>query len=48
MIIDTHAHLDFPDYKSDLNSVLIRAKEADVGCIINVGTNLSASKKALV
>ena len=47
MIIDTHAHLDFPDYKSDLDSVLIRAKEADVGCIINVGTNLSASKKSV-
>jgi len=47
MIIDTHAHLDFPDYKSDLNSVLTRAKEAGVGCIINVGTNLSASKKSV-
>lgn len=47
MIIDTHAHLDFPDYKSDLESVLIRAKEADVGCIINVGTNLASSKKSI-
>ncbi len=47
MIIDTHAHLDFPDYKPDLESVLSRAKEADVGCIINVGTNLASSKKSV-
>ncbi|HHT9130266.1 MAG TPA: TatD family hydrolase [Candidatus Brocadiaceae bacterium] len=47
MIIDTHAHLDFPDYKSDLESVLSRAKQADVGCIINVGTNLASSRKSI-
>lgn len=47
MIIDTHAHLDFPDYNPDLESVLSRAKEADVGCIINVGTNLASSKKSV-
>lgn len=47
MIIDTHAHLDFPDYKSDLESVLSRAKEAGVGYIINVGTSLAASKKSV-
>ncbi|TVM01008.1 MAG: radical SAM protein [Candidatus Brocadia sp. WS118] len=47
MIIDTHAHLDFPDYKSDLESVLSRAKEADVDGIINVGTSLASSKKSV-
>lgn len=48
MIIDTHAHLDFPEYKSDLESVLSRAKEAGVGCIINVGTSLTSSEKSVV
>lgn len=48
MIIDTHAHLDFPEYKADLESVLSRAKEAGVGCIINVGTSLAASKKSVL
>lgn len=47
MIIDTHAHLDFPDYKTDLESVLSRAKDADVNCIINVGTSLASSKKSV-
>jgi TatD DNase family protein len=47
MIIDTHAHLDFPEYKTDLDTVLSRAKEANVGCIINVGTNLTSSQKSI-
>ncbi len=47
MIVDTHAHLDFPDYKADLESVLSRAKEAGVGYIINVGTNLASSEKSI-
>ncbi|MFN3531985.1 MAG: TatD family hydrolase, partial [Candidatus Brocadia sp.] len=47
MIVDTHAHLDFPEYKADLEAVLSRAKEADVGCIINVGTSLASSKKSI-
>ncbi|MDR4509422.1 MAG: YchF/TatD family DNA exonuclease [Candidatus Brocadiaceae bacterium] len=47
MIIDTHAHLDFPDYKSDLDAVLCRAKESNVGYIINVGTSLATSKKSI-
>ena len=47
MIVDTHAHLDFPDYKSDLETVLSRAREANVGYIINVGTNLAASEKSV-
>lgn len=47
MIIDTHAHLDFPDYKSDLESVLSRAKEAGVNYIINVGTSLASSGKSV-
>lgn len=48
MIIDTHAHLDFPEYKSDLESILSRAKEAGVRCIINVGTSLTSSEKSVV
>ncbi|MGQ3686362.1 MAG: TatD family hydrolase [Candidatus Loosdrechtia sp.] len=47
MIIDTHAHLDFPDYRKDLNAVLLRAKEANIGYIINVGTNLASSQKSI-
>lgn len=38
MLVDTHAHLDFPDFAKDLSSVLKRAKEAGVEKIINVGS----------
>lgn len=47
MYIDTHAHLDFPDYKAEVTAVLGRAKEADVSKIINVGVDLKTSKKSV-
>lgn len=47
MIIDTHAHLDFPDYKADRDEVIKRAEEAGVKYIINVGTSLGTSIKSL-
>jgi len=47
MIIDTHCHLDFPEFKHDLNQVLNRALEAGVKYIINVASSLEGSKNAL-
>ncbi|OGD65520.1 hypothetical protein A2215_02600 [Candidatus Berkelbacteria bacterium RIFOXYA2_FULL_43_10] len=46
MFIDTHAHLDFPDYKAEIGAVLGRAKDADVGKIINVGVDFISSRKS--
>lgn len=45
MIIDTHCHLDFPEFKDDLDEVLKRALEANVKYIINIGSSLEGSKK---
>ncbi len=45
MIIDTHCHLDFPEFKKDLDGVLKRAEERDVKYIINVASSLEGSKK---
>ena len=47
MIIDTHAHLDFPDFKDDLDDVIKRAGEVGVEYIINVGTSVDTSIKSL-
>jgi len=47
MLIDTHAHLDFPEFAEDLDHVLLRAKEAGVGRIITIGTTLQSSRKAI-
>lgn len=46
-LIDTHAHLDFPELSGDLPGVFERAKEKGVFHIITVGISLDTSKKAL-
>ncbi len=46
MYIDTHAHLDFPEFKHEVPDVLGRAKEAKVEKIINCGVDLETSKKS--
>jgi TatD DNase family protein len=47
-LIDTHCHLDFPDFDADRDKVIERAKESGIEFIINVGSSLAASRKALV
>ncbi len=46
-LVDTHAHLNLPNFKKDLEEVIARAKEAGVVAIINVGIDLKTSIKAL-
>ncbi|HTH18734.1 MAG TPA: TatD family hydrolase [Candidatus Udaeobacter sp.] len=47
MLIDTHAHLDFPDFANDLEDVLQRAAEADVRRVITIGTSIESSRRAI-
>lgn len=47
MFIDTHAHLDMPEFKHEVPSVLGRAKEAGVGNIITIGVDLKSSKNGI-
>jgi len=47
MFIDTHAHLDFPDYNPDREEVIKRTQEQGVDYIINVGATLEGSKRSL-
>ena len=47
MIIDTHAHLMFPEFKDDLEEVLKRASQAGVGKIINVGCSVETCRQAM-
>lgn len=47
MFIDTHAHLNFEAFKNDYRQVIDRAFRRDVRTIINVGSNLETSKKAV-
>jgi TatD DNase family protein len=45
-MIDTHAHLNFPEF-NDTEEVIQRASEAGVDKIINVGSDLENSKRAI-
>lgn len=46
-MIDTHAHLDFPDYKKDFEEVMDRAAETGVQAIVCVGINEKASRRVV-
>ncbi len=47
MLIDTHAHLNFKQFRKDRDKVIKRALGAGVKKIINVGTNLKTSRKSV-
>ena len=47
MFIDTHAHLDFPEFKTEVSAVLGHAKEVGVERVINVGIDVDSSKHSL-
>ena len=47
MLIETHAHLDYPDFAHDLDDVLRRAKDAGVTRIITIGTSVESSRRAI-
>lgn len=46
-LIDTHAHLNFIDFKKDLEEVIKRAKENHILHVIVVGIDVNTNKKAL-
>ena len=47
MLIETHAHLDYPDFANDLDDVLRRAVDAGVTRVITIGTSIEGSRRAI-
>ena len=47
MLIETHAHLDYPDFANDFDDVLRRATDAGVTRIITIGTSVESSRRAI-
>jgi TatD DNase family protein len=47
MLIDTHAHLDYPDFANDLDEVIRKSIEAGVTRIITIGTGIESSRRAV-
>jgi TatD DNase family protein len=47
MLVDSHCHLDFPDFADALDDVVARARAADIGRIVSISTKV-AKHDALV
>ena len=43
LLIDTHAHLDGPEFAADLELVVMRARDAGVGCMVSAGQDQATS-----
>jgi TatD DNase family protein len=44
---DTHAHLDFPDFREEVDAVVQRAADAGISRIVTIGTELESSRRAI-
>jgi TatD DNase family protein len=40
MLVDSHCHLDFPDFATEREAVVARARAAGVGTMLTIGTRL--------
>ena len=40
MLVDSHCHLDFPEYAGQVEAVMARARAAGVGVCVSIGTEL--------
>ena len=45
MLIDSHCHLDFPDFATDLEAVIARASAAGVLQMITICTRVAAFER---
>jgi TatD DNase family protein len=42
MLVDSHCHLDYPEFAPELDDVLVRARAAGVGHFLTIGTELES------
>jgi TatD DNase family protein len=40
MLVDSHCHLDFPDFSTELGDVVARAEAADIGRLVTISTRV--------
>lgn len=45
MIVDSHCHLDFPDFSAEIDQVVARARAAGVGRMVTIGTRVRRSRE---
>ena len=47
MLVDSHCHLDFPEFAPELDAVVARARAAGVGTCVTIGTTLEKFPRVL-
>jgi TatD DNase family protein len=47
MLVDSHCHLDFPEFAPELEAVVARAVEGGVGTCVSIGTTLAKFPRVL-
>jgi TatD DNase family protein len=40
MLVDSHCHLDFPDFVADLDAIVERARDAGIGRLVTISTRV--------
>src|SRR5215468_8422391 len=40
MLVDSHCHLDFPDFSTELDAVVSRARTAGIGRMVTISTRV--------
>ena len=40
MLVDSHCHLDFPDFSAELDAVVLRAREAGIARLVTISTRV--------
>jgi TatD DNase family protein len=47
VLVDSHCHLDFPDFAEDMDGVLARAREAGIGRLVTISTRVRRFSRIL-
>jgi TatD DNase family protein len=47
MLVDSHCHLDFPDFANDLDAIVMRAEGAGIGRMVTISTRVREQAKLL-
>lgn len=47
MLVDSHCHLDFPDFSAELDAIVARARTAGIGRIVTISTRVKRHAQLL-